>query len=84
VAGHDRPEAKLPLGGFGGRVVLPRVGVGQRLTDEMPRTTHPWVCLASRKWTNTTAGAWRGKARQGRARQGKARERGRPSAALFI
>ena len=73
------PEAKLPLGGFGGRVELPRAGVGQRLTDEMPTTTHPWVCLARRKWTNTTAGAW-----QGEARQGKARERGRPSAALFI
>jgi hypothetical protein len=63
----------LPLGGFDGRVVLPRAGVGQRLTDEMPRTTHPWVCLARRKCD---------KHYQGNARQGKARERGRPSAAL--
>jgi hypothetical protein len=60
-------QAKLPLGGFDGRVVLPRAGVGQRLTDEMPRTTHPWVCLARRKCDKHYRG--------GKARQGKARER---------
>ena len=72
VAGHDRARSQIAARR---RVVLPRAGVGLRLTDEMPRTTHSWVCLARRKCDKHYRG--------GKAWQGKGKGP-RPSAALFI